>query len=319
MLYNYLKKDLLNKLDPSYLIIDADSFLMHDAVNQICEKCNVKSGDLDFEMFDAESFTFDKFYASVMQMPLFSEKRIVLVKNILKIDEHFKKEIIKTLSNPNPYSVVIFVDTYSSKIFSFLEKIITVVDCRKMGVLDLEKFINNYLYKMGKKLNKDAIPVLCELTNYSLLNIQNELDKLAIYTKDNQFITKEDVEKLVPKTLDYEVFEFTNALSKKQTDKALELLKDMISKKESGGLLALISSNFRRMFFALINEDQEKTAEMLKVKPFAISKAKEQAKNFSPMKLKKINTLLEEIDYKVKSGEMAINNALFYLVFEVCQ
>ena len=89
-----------------------------------------------------------------------------------------------------------------------------------MGVLDLEKFINNYLYKMGKKLNKDAIPVLCELTNYSLLNIQNELDKLAIYTKDNQFITKEDVEKLVPKTLDYEVFEFTNALSKKQTDKA---------------------------------------------------------------------------------------------------
>lgn len=315
MLYSEINN--LTELSTSYLITGEDSFLMQQSLNEILKKCNVQTSDLDCEIFDQENLTGEKFYASASQMPFMCAKRIVVVKNITNLLENTKKTILSYLSNPNPMACVLFIDTYNNKIFAFLEKVATLIECKKPSLFECEKFCNLLLEKHNKKIDRNALALLCELTNYNLNSIQNELTKLCFYTCEN--ITYELVEKFVSKTLDYQVYEFTNALSKKQTDRAIELLNDMIARKETNGLIPLIANNFRRMFFASINDNLEETANMLKVKPYALTKAKEQAKNFSPKKLKDINYLLEEIDYKVKSGEMLLINALYYLVFELCK
>lgn len=317
MLYSNLKNELEKKLENSYLIVGEDAFLMQDAINQISLKCNVNPFDIDYDLFDSENFTFEKFYASVNQMPFMSEKRLILVKNMTSLTESVKKSILSYTQNPSPFACVIFVDTFNTKLFSFLEKSTALVECSKPSFYECEKFCNKFASEYGKEIDNGAVNLLCELTNYNLASIKNEMTKLCFYV--DKTITYEIVEKLVSKTLDYEVYEFTNALAKKNSSRAIEILNDMVARKESNGLIALVSNNFRRMFFSLINDNQEETANLLKVKPYAVTKAKEQAKNFSAKKLKDIYYLLEEIDYKVKSGEMQQINALYYLVFELCK
>lgn len=56
---------------------------------------------------------------------------------------------------------------------------------------------------------------------------------------------------------------------------------------------------------------------LLGVKEYAILKQREQVGNFSKMQLKKIYSLLEEVDYKIKSGQMLSLTALYYLVFSI--
>ena len=56
---------------------------------------------------------------------------------------------------------------------------------------------------------------------------------------------------------------------------------------------------------------------LLGVKEYAIRKQREQVKNFSKLQLKKIYALLEEVDYKIKSGAMLADTALNYLVLSI--
>lgn len=55
----------------------------------------------------------------------------------------------------------------------------------------------------------------------------------------------------------------------------------------------------------------------LGVKEYAIIKAKGLLKEFSKNQLRKINKLLEEVDYSIKSGAMQPINALYYLVYNI--
>ena len=121
------------------------------------------------------------------------------------------------------------------------------------------------------------------------------------------------------KDTELKVFDLTNALGAKDGNRALKILNDML---ESGEppikILGLINGNFRRMMFAKINKGSNADlANVLNVKEFAISKAKEASARFSASQLKNIINLLLEADYNIKSGELTQENVLYYIVCKI--
>ena len=83
-------------------------------------------------------------------------------------------------------------------------------------------------------------------------------------------------------------------------------------------ILGLISSHFRRVFFAKINKQSpQELASLLGCKEYAVVKAKQESANFSAKQLKDIQNLLLEVDYNIKSGLMAQENALYYLIMKI--
>ena len=143
----------------------------------------------------------------------------------------------------------------------------------------------------------------------------NELDKLAYYDLEEQMINKKLVEKLVNKDEEYVIFELTEAHRQKNGDNAIKIL-DQMSKQP--GVLGLITNHFRRLFFISTSGlDDKELALLLNVKEYAIKKQREQAKNFSKIQLKRIFEMLEDVDYKIKSGAMLSENALYYIVLSI--
>ena len=51
----------------------------------------------------------------------------------------------------------------------------------------------------------------------------------------------------------------------------------------------------------------------------AITKAKQQASNFTAIALKKIIELILNVDYMIKSGQMSAENAIHYLIFSIME
>ncbi len=307
-----LKKRLSEGLARVYVVEGDDYYLFDKAFLMIKNACGITLNDFNVNVFDEESFSTDKLFAATELLPIIDEKRLVVIKGG-RLSESDKKRTTEILLHIPKTTVVVVFDY--NKNFEFLKKDFVLVDANRMDKELVKKLITAYLAKISKKIDADAMDELIESCNGYLTRIMNELNKLVCFDLDSENITKESVDKLVNKDIEFSVFELTEALSKKDGDKAIRLLKLM---EKDQGVFALISNQFRRLFYASISDlTNAELAGLLGVKEFAIMKARQLAKGFSKAQLKKICSLLEEMDYAVKSGAMLQTNALYLLVFNI--
>ena len=102
----------------------------------------------------------------------------------------------------------------------------------------------------GVRLKHDALELLAIRTGGDRRTIVSELEKLALYTGEEQRdATVADVALLVPMTAEAVIFELGNALASRNARNALALLQQLLSQKESpiAILLVAIIPTFRNL------------------------------------------------------------------------
>ena len=228
---------------------------------------------------------------------------------------HSKSLFLNYEKSVNVNCVLIILD--NDKVFDFL-KSAEVITCTPSDSY-IDDFIKNEFKQKGKQIDFEIINKIKTNCLNNLNRIEIEIKKICDYLADNNVVAEEDVDLLVSKDTELKVFDLTVALSAKNIKKAQQVLYDMLKASEPPiKILALISNHFRRMFFAKINKGSSlELSKQLGCKEYAITKAKEQAVNFTAKQLKDIEGLLLEVDYSIKSGDMSQENALYYLIFKI--
>lgn len=302
-----LKKRLQKKIEPCYLVQGEDILLYDEALKLIKNACNLSFEEFNFQKFDDDTFSADLVLDALETLPFASEKKVVLLKNITKFSEDFKKKLVAYLKSPLPSTCLVIFDFANKFDFLISEKI----SAKRLDEESLKNIVDEELSKSHKAIKKEALSLLlsycCDY--YSL--IKNELKKLT--NAPNDVITEKDIENMVTKETEYSVFELTEALSKKDANRAVELLSLMDKDTKT---FNLILNHFRRLFFVAISKDED-LPKLLNVKEYAIVKAKELSRNFSKIQLKNIYSLLDDVDFYIKNGQMQIENALYYLIFGI--
>lgn len=304
-----LAQRLAKKIEHSYLIQGEDILLYDKALELIKKACHIELEEFNFTKFDDDNFKTDVVMDTLETLPFVGEKKIVLLKNLTKIPEDFKKKLNAYLKAPQPSTCLVIFDFFNNFNFIISEK----VSAKRLDEVSLGKIVEAELEKAGKSIQKEATVLLlsycCDY--YSL--IANELEKLK--NIDNDVITKKDIENMVTKETEFSVFELSEALSKKDANKAVELLSLM---EKDTKTFSLILNHFRRMFFIAISKESDiELSKLLSVKEYAITKARALGKNFSKIQLKNIYELLSEVDFYIKNGQMQVENALYYLIFGI--
>lgn len=302
-----LKKRLQKKIEPCYLVQGEDILLYDEALKLIKNACNLSFEEFNFQKFDDDTFSADLVLDALETLPFASEKKVVLLKNITKFSEDFKKKLVAYLKSPLPSTCLVIFDFANKFDFLISEKI----SAKRLDEESLKNIVEEELSKSHKAIKKEALSLLlsycCDY--YSL--IKNELKKLSDAPTD--IITEKDIANMVTKETEYSVFELTEALSRKDAKKAVELLSLMDKDTKT---FNLILNHFRRLFFVAISKDED-LSKLLNVKEYAIVKAKELSRNFSKIQLKNIYSLLDDVDFYIKNGQMQIENALYYLIFGI--
>ncbi len=307
-----LKKRLNEGLASVYLVEGDDFYLFDKALSMIKNACKITLEDFNVTIFDDENFSLEKLFNATEMLPMNDPKRLVVIKGG-QVKEGDKKKLENLLLKIPKTTCVVVLDY--NKNFEFLKKSFVYVDANRMDRETVKKLVVAYLAKSGKQISGEALETLIGATNGYLTKIMNELAKLECYDLESPLITKKMVDEIAIKDVEFSVFELTDALSKKKGDKAIKLLKLM---EKDPGVFSLISNHFRRLFYVSISDmTNSELAALLNVKEYAIVKARELARGFSKAQLKKINALLEELDYNVKSGKLLASNALHLLVFNI--
>ena len=304
-----LKSRLQKKIEPSYLVQGEDILLYDKALELIKKAVNLTLEDFNFIVFDDDNFDADAVIDACETLPIGSDKKIVLLKNLTKINENFKKKLKDYIKKPVESTCLVIFDFFNKFDFVISEK----VSAKRLDDFSLKELIVADLHAHNKTITTDACQQLIEACcNYYSL-IKNELDKL-ISCDDDQITTK-TIDNLVCKETEFTVFELTDALSKRDSQKAVSLLNLM---EKDTKTFSLVLNHFRRLFFVAVSGLSDKElSELLNVKEYAITKARTLSKNLSKLQLKNIYEMLNDVDFYIKNGQMQTENALYYLIFNI--
>lgn len=325
MEFKDLKKSLNSGVENFYILScgkdSEDLFLKASALNNIKNKVLTSFIDLNLNVFTNETLNSVALKKCLDTLPFMNDKRLVLIKESEGFKDDKIIDVLLQFSKQEDSSTVVIIDACEKSFFEklFKEDGITIVNCARLDREILEAYIIRICSQKNIIIDKLAINKLIDFTDGYMNNIEIELNKLINLKLDEKVITSLDVEQNCTKSDEYQIFELTNSLFNKKGDRALYIVDDIIkNKKNVGGILTLIYSQIRRLFYVKITKaSTQELAKLLDIKEFAVKKLVESCQNVSAKKLKELLILCEETDYNLKSGNLELVSAIYNLVFSV--
>lgn len=92
-----LKSRLNKKIETCYLVQGEDVLLYDKALEMIKKAMDLQLEDFNFNIFDDDNFNGDLVIDTCETLPMGSEKKVVLLKNISNPNENFKKKDRKSV------------------------------------------------------------------------------------------------------------------------------------------------------------------------------------------------------------------------------
>lgn len=210
----------------------------------------------------------------LMSVPFFAEYKCAVIDDLdadwLDNDEH--KAYLELIRNIPETSVLVFA--YHSIVFDMKKlkakqkKLMEVCENEGISVefnlLPQSKVMAMAIRKaegLGCTLSADNASFLANECGNSLMVIQNEIMKLCAYRQSGE-ITFEDIQKLVPRKIDSDIYSLSKELFAGRTASALRILDNLFSQQiEPIPIMAALSSHFTDLYRAKLGQLCRKSAQ----------------------------------------------------------
>lgn len=304
-------------MDNLYLIYGIEDYIIDEAIKKIITDNNIIDDNIIKYNLDEVNVSLALEEASTVSM--FDSKKLVICEGCKFLTGENKKEInhdidslTKYINNPFTDVFLVFVVRKEKlddrkKIVKELKKNSTVIEAQKKENYNLNNYIIDYVNKNGYNMSKNACIKLIERAGNNLSNLISECDKIFLYKDDEKNITEEDIENLVFKNIEDNIFELTNAVMNKDKKKIINIYKDLILMgEEEIKLIVMLANQFRMILQVKLmvkNGYKERDmATIIKEHPYRVKLAMQS--NFKINELENYLIKLEELDYSIKSGKL---------------
>lgn len=318
-----LQKIRKEKLAPCYLVLGTEKFLQDQVRTEILKKIKIDGeDDLNFLSFDMENSSIDEVIAEAETLPFFGDQRLVFVENPYfltgekgtnGIDQNTDL-LVNYLKEPLETTVLVIFAPYEKlderkKVTKQLKKTAITIDVKQLDEKAVRQYLLNTLENSEIKMDRQAIDFFLRLTDLDLSKMMRELQKILLYGQEQEVITVKEIEQLVPKTLEHNLFDMTQYILSGRTEQALQLFQDLVTQGEetikiNAILLSQIRLFLQTKFLVKIGYQQANIAETLKIHPYRVKLAMQEVRKFDEQTLRRLFDELVEMDYEIKSGKI---------------
>ena len=310
MNYKEIISSISNKdFHPVYFLMGEEPFYI-DKISDYISDNVLESQEKEFNqsVLYGKEVDVAQIIAEAKQFPFGATHRVVIVKeaqNIKNIDE-----LESYLDNPQPSTILVICYKYKKldkrkKFTKSLAKKALLFESKKLYDNKVPDWITKYLSEKGYKIEEKAAFMLAEFLGTELSNISNELDKLMVIIKKQEKITANIIEKNIGISKDYNIFEFQQALGKKDILKSNQIVNHFSANPKAHPLvvtLGMLFSFFQKLmtYHSIKDKNKNNVATELKVSPYFVNQYSSAARNYSQSKLFDIFTHLKQYDLKSK-------------------
>ncbi len=322
-----LKREIAeNGISGAYLFYGEELYLRDIYIDKIKEVIP-EDGFEEFNLISLDGKTSDleTMADAIESYPMMSEKKLVVVRDsgiFKKAREEEQKFWTEELKNLPDYCVLLFIEDSVDKrssLYKTISKNGSAVEFAYLKPYELTAWVQGEVLKAKKKMSKNVIEYFVSLCPDGLISMKNELDKLLSLATEE--ISEYDVKRMVSKSLNVQVFDLSDCIMEKNTDKAFAILEDLKTARESAfTVLYLLNSMFDKMLLSkLMLAEGCPTAEVEKrlgLPPFIAKKYYNGAKGFSEEFLTERVKRVPELDLEIKQGKILEWDALYKYIFE---
>ena len=210
-----------------------------------------------------------------------------------------------------------------TNLYKTIDKLGKICNFEYQKPIQIEKRIKAICYGYKVNISDSNLRYFIECCGTNMQELINEIRKLIEFAGENGTIQKEDIDKLCIKKLESVIFDLTDSLGKKETGKALQVLKNLLYAKEPiQKILITLYNHFKRLYFTKMaikyNKDIISTLNLKPNQTFLVNKYKTQARFFEEKDLKKILQNLRDLDYHYKIGLIDLQIGLESILCRYC-
>ena len=186
-------REVRKKVNNVYFLSGDDYFLQSFFIKNLKKHCN-DDYELNYLNFEEES-DINIFFQEISSMSLFSNKNILVVRNMAKISKTNKNEILKYLTSPNDDNIIIFVsdDFYSkNNFFQSISSKSKMIDTRTPFPNKIKEWVRYYLNVNKISIDNTIIDDIISSNNDEIITILNEIEKLYLINGCDKISYKDD-------------------------------------------------------------------------------------------------------------------------------
>ena len=288
-----------------------EQFLVERAVHSLLERVIDPSlKDFNFNVFFGNESKGVDIIDAAQTLPMFSERRLVLVKRAEQLKADALEVMLPYILNPSPGTCLLLTGTkidQRKKFFLEFKKHGILVEYKRFYDNKLSGFIQSESVAQGKPIETAAAELLSALIGNNLQELSSQIEKLVVYAGTKPRIIVDDVRIMASNSKAFTAFELAKFLGLRDVSNSIRSLDALfLNGEEAPMIIGALTRHFRQLWRVrelLDNKlPQAEIGRELSINSFFIGEIITQARNFSRGELQKIFDEFYRCDLASKTG-----------------
>ena len=310
-------------VEPVYFLYGPEEYLKKEFIRELLDAA-LPDGNRAFnlDVLYGDEFEEPVFEDRVGSFPLFTKRRVVILRNFKDLSNTHKDRVIATVDRV-PESVVLVVETPNEKLDTVrLKNMKKAADAKgtsfAFSFLDEDETIERARARFkreGYEVNPDALKLLVESVGTKLIDLINEVEKICLAAGDRKSVDRELVAAIVGKYRTESLFSLLDAMGRRDPGEMIRLLNRLVDAGEEP--VVVVGMLLRRV--ALLLEVKSLVAENGRaaaagrnlaglmsggISPWYAETLGQQAFGFERAELERLLANLRWADFKVKTSAL---------------
>jgi DNA polymerase III subunit delta len=338
-----MKPKTTPEIYPIYLLYGPEDYLIEEETQQLLDQTlSPKERGFNFHLFNGEEEQSSReMIQAAKTLPMFSQYRLVLIREADRMDEEKVKALMDYIQKPSPSTcLVLHGQTIGpwKKQRKEIEKIGKVTEYTRLKGKALVFWMKNRMRDKGKTLSEEAADYLVEVVGDHLYDLDNALEKVFLSVGEKRTIELSDMEDITTEVKTSTIFDLTDAIGHQNLEKALGILgkamesKAIFFRKEEEGSkfgdpIPILLSMMAKQYWSMLvikqmsshRRDVGDLAKELGTSPWNIKKLVDQGKNFSMASLQEGILKCHNADLAIKRSRGPKDLLMEKLVIDLCR
>jgi len=313
------------KIDPLYFFHGPQEYLKEEALSLLISKLvdpNLRSFNLDI-LFGPDSSA-DEIFNLSSTLPMNAERRLVIVREAQRLPAPSKNRLLKLLPHQpdNATLVLVFTEVkFNQEFYQELRELATSVDFQNLTYGELRNWLSSQAERLGKEISPEVVKHLVDAVGDNLLDLANELEKMAYFVGERTQIKREDVQAVFGPGHPSEIYEILDLVGEKKIEPALKVLSNLFAYRKSPTWITATLRNHYSRLYLLKTANQKRFAEVargLRIREFKLQEYKRQVSSHSLDELKEKIYLVYDAELDLRST-LSRKLVLELLIYNLCR
>lgn len=312
-----------------YLFYGNEELMIKNKIDKLVS--SITDNQYNINVYDMQINNVSMAVQDLLTPPFLADNKVVIIKNPLFLTkskseiEHKTEMLMNYLDNSEETSYLIIdasglkIDE-SNAIFKKLKQKGEVSETKELSQIEMKGWLKRRFAINNKEISDEAVTLFFDRIGWNLLTANNEFEKVLNYIGSRNQIIVNDIEKVVTKELETDVFKLTNALQNNNKKEIIFLYQDLIkSGNDPVKLLGLVSKTIKDTYNVnLMLEKGYKQIDIANTLGVSTGRAYyiiKSARSFKNNILEQLLLKLHDLDFKIKTGKIDKNTGLEMFLF----